>query len=140
MPATILIVEDHPAVRQALQEWLQTEYPEHLVLVIDSGEEAVEMARSLDLDIIIMDIGLPGMSGIEATRRIKAEKQSRVVIQTTHEEEAYRADAMAAGADAFVAKRMMGTDLLPLLRTLLSSGNETNNSPFVENQPLGEEG
>jgi DNA-binding NarL/FixJ family response regulator len=125
MSATILIVEDHPTARQALQEWLQTEYPEHLVLAVSSGEEAIEMVRSLDLDVIIMDIDLPEMSGIEATRRIKAERLPQVVMLTIHEDAEHRNDALSAGASAFVPKRMMQSELLPALAMLLPPASAT---------------
>jgi DNA-binding NarL/FixJ family response regulator len=69
-----------------------------------------------------MDIGLTQMNGIEATRHIKAiAPQTQVVMLTIHEDDAYRADASAAGASAYVPKRKMQTELLPALRALLQT-------------------
>ncbi len=106
MPGTILIVEDHDAVRTAQCAGLQTECSQPRIIQAASGEAAVELARDQLPDVIIMDIALPGMSGSEATRRIKASTPGvYIMILTIPEEEAYRADAMAAGASAFVPKR-----------------------------------
>jgi len=106
LPGTILIVEDHDAVRTAQCAGLQTECSQPRIIQAASGEAAVELARDQLPDVIIMDIALPGMSGSEATRRIKASTPGvYIMILTIPEEEAYRADAMAAGASAFVPKR-----------------------------------
>jgi DNA-binding NarL/FixJ family response regulator len=120
MPGTILIVEDHDAVRCSLQKWLKGEFPQHLVLGVTSAEEALAVCQRMALDVIIMDVNLPQMSGIEATRQIIARGQdTQILMLTIHEEEAYRADALAAGACAFVPKRTMHTELLPALSALL---------------------
>jgi DNA-binding NarL/FixJ family response regulator len=69
-----------------------------------------------------MDIRLPGMSGIEATRQIKAILPSvQIVMLTIHEDDSYRADAMAAGASAYVEKQAMHTKLIPALAALLAN-------------------
>ena len=66
MTHNILIVEDHEIVRQSLREWLELSFPHYHLLEATSGEEAVTIARTMSPRLIIMDIGLPGMSGIEA--------------------------------------------------------------------------
>jgi DNA-binding NarL/FixJ family response regulator len=78
------------------------------------------------------------MNGIEATRRIKAAAPTaQVVMLTIHEDEAYRADAAAAGASAYVPKRLMQTELLPALEALLS-GQEESEDADCETSELGE--
>ena len=121
MSPTILIVEDHGAVRRSLRDWLEAEFPQCDVVEAASGEEAIVTARARPPHVVVMDIGLPKMSGIEATRRIKATLPgTQVVILTIHNDKAYRADAAAAGASAFVPKSAMQTKLIPTLAALLS--------------------
>jgi DNA-binding NarL/FixJ family response regulator len=125
VPATILIVEDHDAVRRSLRDWLEAVFPQYGFIEAASGEEAVAIAQAKSPQAVIMDIALPRMNGIEATRRIKATvPTAQVVILTIHEDKAYRADAAAAGASAYVPKRVMQTKLLPTLAALLSTQNE----------------
>jgi DNA-binding NarL/FixJ family response regulator len=125
MQATILIVEDHDAMRRSLREWLKTVFSQCRVIEADSGEAAVALAQAELPQLVIMDIGLPRMNGIEATRRIKAAVPfAQVVMLTWHEGKAYRASATAAGASAYVPKWTMRTELLPALSALLSIQEE----------------
>ncbi len=116
-----MIVEDHDAVRASLREWLSATFPQCRFLEAKSGEEAVALASAQPPDIVLMDIGLPKMSGIEATRRIKAVvPQAQVVMLTIYDDPAHQADAAAAGACAYVTKRKMHKELIPLITKLLS--------------------
>jgi two-component system invasion response regulator UvrY len=118
---TILIVEDHESVRRSLREWSEHVFPSCDVVEAETGEEALAAAQAHAPRVVVMDISLPGMSGIEATRRIKAiQPIAQVVILTIHEDSPYRAEAQAAGASAYVTKRKMQTDLMPVLARLLS--------------------
>ena len=120
--ATILIVEDHDTVRQSLREWLEAVFPNHQFIEASTGEEALATTKDWPPNIVIMDISLPEMNGVEATRRIKAiAPTAQVVMLTIHEDEAYRADAAAAGASAYVPKRTMQAKLVPILSTLLTA-------------------
>ncbi len=126
MSAPILIVEDHDAVRGSLRAWLEALFPQCCVIEAASGEEAVALAQINPPCIVVMDIGLPGMSGIEATRRIKAVvPAAQVVILTIHEDQAYRIDAAAAGASAYVPKTRMQTKLLPTMMSLLPEPDDS---------------
>ena len=121
MQATILIVEDHQALRSSLRDWLETVFPSCHVIEAASGEESIDIAKEMTPSIVLMDIGLPGMNGIEATRCIKAVVPStQIVMLTIHEVNSYRADAAEAGASAFVPKRTMQKELIPVLTDLLS--------------------
>jgi DNA-binding NarL/FixJ family response regulator len=117
---TCLIVEDHTFVRTSLRDWLMGVFPGCHFLAVGSGEEAIALGNSHAFDVILMDIGLPGMSGLEATRRIKeVHPQVKVVILTLYDTREYRAEAGAAKASAYVPKQTMTTELVPLLKSLL---------------------
>jgi DNA-binding NarL/FixJ family response regulator len=116
----ILIVEDHQGVRHSLREWLELSFPGYELLEATSGEEGVTLAQAMSPCLVIMDIGLPGMNGIEAAQSIKAAvPTTRVVMLTMFDDEAHRAAAVAAGVSAYVPKRKVQTDLLPVLTRLL---------------------
>lgn len=120
MQSTIAVVEDHDAVRAALCRWLGDTFTASTILEAKTGEEGVALAYSRRPDLILMDVGLPQMSGIEAVHQIKAIAPSvRVVMLTIYEDQRYQEASADAGADAYVFKRRMYTDLIPLLSSLL---------------------
>ncbi len=118
--ATILIVEDHDALRDSLRKWLSSIFPDCNFMDAKSGEEAVALASDRSPDIVLMDIGLPKMNGIEATRYIlKAVPTTHVVILTIHDVADYKTDASAAGAIAYIPKHRMHSELIPVVTKLL---------------------
>jgi len=122
MPATILIVEDHDEVRRVMRDWLRVEFPQCRVIEAASGEEAMTLARSESPRLVVMDMHLPGMNGIETTRQIKAALPvAQIVMLTIQTGDIYRADARAAGASAYVTKQRMHSELVPTLAALLAS-------------------
>jgi DNA-binding NarL/FixJ family response regulator len=124
----ILIVEDHKALRRALRDWLASYFEGCRFMDVGSGEEAVALSTREPPDIVLMDVGLPGIDGIEATRQIKAAAPAtHVVVLTIHEESVYRAAAAKAGASAFVPKRKMHTELIPVLSQIMDPKLVTNN-------------
>ena len=121
-PVTILIVDDHDAMRASLSGWISTIFPDSRCLAASSGEDAVALTADQLPELVLMDIGLPGINGIEAIRRIKtAAPRTQVVVLSIHEAAHYRADAAAAGASAYVTKRRMHTELIPVLTQQLST-------------------
>ena len=81
MPPTILIVDDHEAVRSALRNWLKEKFPSFRIMGMTSGEEALAKIKEVSPHLVIMDFKLPGMDGISATRQIKRVVPStRIVI------------------------------------------------------------
>jgi len=114
-----LIVEDHKSLRKSLRHLLSAYFPNSFILEAKDGKEAVSLAFWHHPDVVLMDISMPGISGIESTKRIKKElPMTQVVILTIHENPEYRADALAAGACTFISKRKMGIDLIPALSDL----------------------
>jgi DNA-binding NarL/FixJ family response regulator len=120
VPSVTLIVEDHDILRANLYDWLSAIFVGHSFLTAKSGEQALVLAVAQRPDIVLMDITLPAMDGIEATQRLKLlVPQTQIVILWMHEDRRYRLEALAAGASDFVCKRTMSEDLLPAIRQLL---------------------
>ena len=124
MPASILIVEDHEIVRRVLRNLLEVKFSEYPVIEAASGEDVIALALTEPPRLVIMDISLPGMSGIEATRKLRASFPSTpILIFTVHEDSIYRQEAEAAGACAYVTKYALQNDLLPQLTSILVDNN-----------------
>jgi two-component system, NarL family, response regulator LiaR len=101
---SVLLVEDHKIVRQGTRLYLESEGVEVLGEATN-GREAVAMARDLNPDVVIMDIHLPELTGVEATRRIRHENDDiRVLVLTAYDEASYIRALLDAGADGFVLK------------------------------------
>lgn len=121
MTDSILIVEDHEKVRRALRKLLEVRFSQYHVIEAGTGEEALQQTLTNAPQLILMDITLPGMSGIEATRRIRALGSSPAIVMfTIHEDDIYRQEAEEAGAVAYVTKQALQSELLPQLATLLN--------------------
>jgi DNA-binding NarL/FixJ family response regulator len=115
---TVLLVDDHPLVRAGLATLVGT--TDDLLIVGDApgGEQAVTMAGDLEPDIVLMDLSMPGMDGVEATRLIlDAHPKIRVVVLTSFADEERVADALAAGAVGYLLKDSDPRDLLAAIRS-----------------------
>ncbi len=101
----VLLVDDSPAFVQSALRTLALEAGVVVVGCATSGRQALEMVSDLEPDVVLIDLAMPEMNGLEATKRIKAlAHPPRVVILTLYDDPEYREAAEAAGADAFVAK------------------------------------
>lgn len=110
---TILIVDDSAEVCTSLGSWFRGQVPNCVVLEAASGEEAIRLAACTPPHLILIDVALPGMNGIEATRRLKSILPwVPVIILTLHDTQEHRNEAAIAGANAFVSKHRMSADLL----------------------------
>ncbi|MCU1305518.1 MAG: DNA-binding response regulator [Acidobacteriaceae bacterium] len=119
----ILIVDDHEVVRQGIRTILRARPQWEVTGEAVNGKDAIEKARSLDPDVIIMDITMPEMSGIEATREIsKLKLRAAVLVFTMHESKNLATTVQEAGARGFVLKSHAARDLLDALEALLGGG------------------
>jgi DNA-binding NarL/FixJ family response regulator len=132
-----LIVDDSRAWRQAVRLFLQT----HLDLVIigecSDGLEAVQKSEELQPDLVLLDIGLPNLNGVEAARQIrKVAPASRILFLTSYYWPEILHEAMSAGALGFVLKLKASRELLPAIRTVLRDQRfiGTGFSPFDPNK------
>ena len=116
----ILVVDDHGPLRSSVVTWLQYRFPGCLVQGAESGEAALDHARAACPDVVLMDINLPGIDGIEATRRMKASApEAAVLMLTTHDTPYHRLAAEKAGASGYIVKRDMEKQLEAAVQGLL---------------------
>jgi DNA-binding NarL/FixJ family response regulator len=118
---TLIVVEDHLATRTMLVDWLGAVFPNYHCLGASSGEEALELVRVHGPALVVMDYALPGLNGIETTRRLKQLVPGvGVIMLSMYEAEAYQAEAATAGASAYLFKRTMYTQFIPTVQALLA--------------------
>jgi DNA-binding NarL/FixJ family response regulator len=142
MGSKILIVDDHEVVRQGIRTILRSRPQWEVCGEAVNGREAIEKANALDPDVIIMDITMPEMSGIEATREIaRMRLRSAVLIFTMHESKNLAETVREAGARGFVLKSHAARDLLEALESLLNGGTffgrDDAKIPETKGQPDG---
>lgn len=119
-----LIVDDHRGLRNVLEKWLSGIFPDISFQAVATAEEALALAVTLKPHAIIMDVSLPKMNGIEATRQIKQIlPDTKVIIHTIHEELIYKERAAQAGADFYISKKRVQIGLLPALKSTFSLEN-----------------
>ena len=117
MTIRVLIADDHDIVRSGLRMLLLAEPDIEIVGEASSGREAVEMALDLRPDVVVMDVQMPDMNGIEATRAIKEQSDDCAVLALTiHEDEQYFFQMLNAGALGYVPKRAAPDDLVRAIR------------------------
>lgn len=115
----VLIVDDHAVVRDGIKAMLSIHDDIEVVGDAAEGREAIEKARELVPEVVIMDIAMPGMDGFEATRRIlKENPKTKVLILTQHDSKEYILAAIKAGATGYVPKRALGSELVSAVRAI----------------------
>ena len=102
---TILIADDDRVFRHTVKQILEVKRGIDVVLEAENGEEAVELARTVQPDLVLMDLAMPRLSGLEATKLIKSKQpEIQVIMLSVHNDEIYRRAALSSGADAFFPK------------------------------------
>jgi two-component system chemotaxis response regulator CheY len=116
----VLVVEEHDEMRSALRDWLLTSFPPLRLSEARSLDEALRLAGQAQLDLVLVNLELPGSNGIEAARALRrCHPSCRVVVMSVTDSAALRLAALDAGADAFVSKRDLRLALHPIVATLL---------------------
>ncbi|MFC6704522.1 response regulator transcription factor [Flexivirga alba] len=135
----VLLADDQPLVRAGFAMILDAEEDIAIVGEADDGARAVELARATVPDVVLMDIRMPGMDGLEATRQIVTRpelEQVKVLILTTFELDEYVFEALRAGASGFLVKHTQPADLVRAVRELASG--ESLLSPSVTRRLIAE--
>lgn len=116
---TVLIADDHPLVREALHRALDVEDDMKVVAEASDGEEAIKLASELKPNVVVMDIVMPKVNGIEATRKIKEiAPDTAILILTAYDDDEYVLGLLDAGAAGYLLKSARGRDLVGAIRTL----------------------
>lgn len=131
-PTRVLIVDDDGGFRQRVKGLLASEPDMEIVGEAAGGEEGVLKARTLKPTVVLMDVRMPGLNGLEATRRIKDRlPDASVIILTMFDLEEYREAASTSGASGFVVKKRLIEDLLLAIRDTLKERKPTQITPTV---------
>ncbi len=126
-PARVLIADDHELVRDGFRRMLGYEEDLEVVGEARDGREAVELCRRLDPDLVLMDVRMPKMDGLEATRAIKAQHPSvSVLVVTTYDNPDYLLEAIKAGAAGYVLKDAPNRQLTNAIRRALDGESPLN--------------
>jgi DNA-binding NarL/FixJ family response regulator len=113
----VVLVDDHPVVREGLRAVLSAEPDIEVVADCGTGEEAVELAAELRPDVVLMDLRLPGLDGVAATKRIVAADSAAVLVLTMYDTDGDIVRAVAAGATGYLLKESSRQDLVGAVRT-----------------------
>ncbi len=127
MKTRILLADDHPMLRAGLAMLIEAEADLAVVAEAADGIEAVEKARALKPDIVILDLTMPRLSGLEALREIRRDcPETKILVLTMHDDPAYGSTVLGAGAMGYVTKKAADRELLLAIRTVRAG------RPFVD--------
>jgi NarL family two-component system response regulator LiaR len=146
VPARLLIADDHALAREGMRSMLANEPDLQIVGEAKDGEEALNLCRRFRPELILMDVRMPKMDGLEATRAIKeVSPQTAILMVSTYESQEYLVEAIKAGAAGYVLKEATKGQLLSTLRGVLDGETPLNEElamqvlrKFVEQPPLNE--
>jgi len=122
-PLRILIADDHAIVRQGLKLLIDSQPDMTVVAEAADGTAALEQARALQPDVVVIDISMPGMSGLTATRALKQRHPDMtVIVLTRHEDDSYLEELLRAGASGYVLKQSAPAEFLQAIRAVAAGG------------------
>jgi DNA-binding NarL/FixJ family response regulator len=119
----IVVADDHTIVREGLKQLLSATSDLSVVGEAKNGHEVLERVRALDFDVLLLDMSMPGKSGIDLIKQVRAEKPKlRVLVLSMHEEEQYAVRAIKAGASGYLTKESATVQLVSAIRKVASGG------------------
>ena len=123
MPTRVLLVDDHAMIRQGLCSLLEKQPDIEVVGSVEDGRKAVDIARELAPDLVIMDISMPNLNGIDATRKIIGEMGDvKVIALSIHSSRHFVAEMLKAGASGYILKECLFDELVEAIKTVLNGG------------------
>ncbi|MGA0610803.1 response regulator [Caldimonas sp. KR1-144] len=123
-PIDVVLADDHRLVREALRAALAHVPQIHVVAEVGDGEAAVDCVRELRPGVVVLDIAMPGLNGIEAAARIrKACESTRIVALSAYSDKRFVTEMLRAGASAYVSKAAAGTELVGAIRAVAAGGS-----------------
>jgi len=123
MSIKVLLVDDHAIIREGLRSLLEKQPEIEVIADTDNGRKAIELVRELWPDIVIMDISMPGLNGIEATRQITTEfPDVKVVALSIHSKRRFVADMLSAGATGYILKECLFDELVQAIEAVAAGG------------------
>ncbi len=123
MPFSILLVDDHKIMRDGIKAILRQESDFHVIGEAENGTDAVQMCKKFNPDVVLMDIGLPGLNGVEATTEIlRSCPEAKIIILSMYDDEHSVVSAIRSGARAFVLKKASDNDLVDAFRAVARGG------------------
>ncbi|MFQ5858346.1 MAG: response regulator transcription factor [Anaerolineae bacterium] len=129
----VLLVDDHEAFLHIATEFLRRHDELTVVGVARGGEEALILAQDLQPQVILVDLNMPGLGGLEIIPRLRSMlPEVGIIALTLLDPKAYRQAALAAGADDFVPKANLSTELLPAIRRVAQTGQPDQEPPIIE--------
>jgi two-component system KDP operon response regulator KdpE len=132
--ATILAVDDEPQIRRVLRTTLNAQG--YTILEAKSGEEALEQVRNEKIDLILLDMNLPGMSGLETCRELRRSSDVPIIMLTVHNAEQDKVEALDAGADDYVVKPFGAEELMARIRAALRRSSAAETLPVFQTPDL----
>ena len=119
----IVLADDHTIVREGLKQLLAAADDLEVVAEARDGNEVIERVRGLDFDLLLLDMSMPGKSGIELIRQVRSEKpRLRILVLSMHEEHQYAVRAIRAGAAGYLTKESAALDLVAAIRKVARGG------------------
>ena len=132
--ATILVVDDEPQIRRVLRAALSNQG--YTIVEAGTGEEALEVARRENPDLVLLDVNMPGLSGVDACRQLRLFYERPVLMVTVRNAERDKVVALDAGADDYVVKPFSMEELLARIRASLRRSSHSEGLPVIETPEL----